>query len=75
MRIAFLAWESLHSVVVGGIAPVVTKLGAALERKGNEVHVFTRTAPGQKSYEVIDGVHYHRCDFMHEKNLIKDIVR
>lgn len=72
MRIAFLSWESLHSISVGGIAAVVTKLGAALERKGHEVHIFTRAAPGQVSYEVIDGVHYHRCAYKRNKNVIKD---
>jgi glycosyltransferase involved in cell wall biosynthesis len=73
VRIAFLSWESLHSVYAGGIAEVVTKLAAALERKGNEVHVFTRAGPGQKSYEMIDGVHYHRCTYKHEKYIIDDM--
>lgn len=63
MRIAFFSWESLHSIPVGGISPHVTELAAALERKGNEVHVFTRMGPNQKVYEVIHGVHYHRCPF------------
>ena len=61
MRIAFFAWESLHSVAVGGIAPHVTELAAGLERRGHEVHVFVRLGQGQSTYEVIDGVHYHRC--------------
>jgi len=74
MRIGLFSWESLHSIPVGGIAVVVTELAAALQRKGNEVHVFTRIGPNQKIYEVIDGVHYHRCpfgfnhDFIHEMN-------
>ena len=58
MRIALLSWESLHSIAVGGVAAHVTELAAALQRAGNEVHVFTRMGSGQRHYEVIDGVHY-----------------
>jgi hypothetical protein len=36
VKIAFLAWESLHSIPVGGVAAHVTELAAALERKGHE---------------------------------------
>ena len=74
MRIALLSWESLHSVSVGGVAAHVTELAAALERRGHEVHVFVRLGEGQPTYEVIDGVHYHRCpidlhpDFVTEMN-------
>lgn len=74
MRIALLAWESLHSVAVGGVAVHVTELGAALERRGHEVHVFVRLGQGQTTYARIDGVHYHRCpielnpDFVEEMN-------
>ncbi|MGC4066051.1 MAG: glycosyltransferase family 4 protein [Polyangiaceae bacterium] len=32
----------------------------ALERRGHEVHVFARIGEGQRVYDVIDGVHYHR---------------
>jgi len=63
MKIALLSWESLHSIPVGGVAAHVTELGAALERKGHEVHVFTRMGHGQSPYDRIDGVHYHRCTF------------
>ncbi len=70
MRIALLSWESLHSIPVGGVAVHVTELGAALERKGHEVHIFTRIGPGQRPYDRIDGVHYHRCPF----NLNPDFV-
>ncbi len=62
MRIALFSWDSLHSIAVGGVAPHVTELAAALQRAGNEVHVFTRMENGQIHYEVIDGV-YHRCTF------------
>ena len=61
MRIAFLSWESLHSISIGGVAVHVTELAAALERRGHEVHVFTRLGAWQSIYEIIDGVHYHRC--------------
>ncbi|MEM7821399.1 MAG: glycosyltransferase family 4 protein [Candidatus Aenigmatarchaeota archaeon] len=73
MRIAIFSWESLHSISVGGLALHVTELAAALERKGNEVHVFTRIAPNQKLYEVIDDVHYHRCPFGFNSDLIQEM--
>ena len=63
MRIALLSWESLHSIAVGGVGVHVTELAAALERKGHEVHVFTRMGHRQVHYERIDAVHYHRCPF------------
>ncbi len=61
MRIAFFAWESLHSIAVGGLARHVTELAAALERRGHEIHVYCRPGEEQQVHEVIDGVHYHRC--------------
>jgi glycosyltransferase involved in cell wall biosynthesis len=63
MRIALLSWESLHSVAVGGVAVHVTELAAALERRGHEIHVFTRRGYGQSDHDRIHGVHYHRCDY------------
>ncbi|NMC61603.1 MAG: glycosyltransferase family 4 protein [SAR324 cluster bacterium] len=74
MKIAILSWESLHSIAVGGVAQHVTELAAALERRGHEVHVFVRTGQGQNRYDLIHGVHYHRCpidlnpDFVTEMN-------
>ncbi len=74
MRIAFFAWESLHSITVGSVATHVTELAAGLERRGHEVHVFARLGKDQTTYSVIDGVHYHRCpielnpDFVTEMN-------
>lgn len=68
-----LCWESLHSHYVGGVAVVVTELAAVLERKGHEVHIFTRMAYGQHHYEQIDGVHYHRCPFQLNYNFIEEI--
>jgi glycosyltransferase involved in cell wall biosynthesis len=74
MNIAMYAWESLHSVAVGGVAVHVTELAAALERRGHEVHVFARLGEGQDTLARIDGVYYHRCpiplhpDFVYEMN-------
>src|SRR5690348_4197571 len=73
MRIALLSWESLHSIAIGGVAAHVTELAAALERKGNEVHVFTRIGPGQRQYERIEGVHYHRCPFALNRDFVNEI--
>lgn len=73
MRIALLSWESLHSIAVGGVAAHVTELGAALERKGHEVHVFTRMGVGQAQYQRIDGVHYHRCPFALNGDFVNEI--
>lgn len=73
MRIGLFSWESLYSIPVGGLAVVITELAAALQRKGNEVHVFTRIGPNQKMYEVIDGVHYHRCPFNFSSDFINEM--
>lgn len=72
MRIALLSWESLHSIAVGGVAAHVTELGAALERKGHEVHIFTRMGSGQPKYERVDGVHYHRCPFELNRDFVNE---
>ena len=73
MRIAMLSWESLHSITVGGVSAHVTELAAALERKGHEVHVFTRMGHGQSHYDLIDRVHYHRCAFQLNYDFILEI--
>jgi len=73
MRIALLTWESLHSIPVGGVAAHVTELAAALERKGHDVHVFTRMGPGQAHYELIHGVQYHRCPFPWNPDFVTEI--
>jgi glycogen synthase len=74
MRIAMLSWESLHSVAVGGVAVHVTELAAALERKGHEVHVFTRMRwPGDWQYHRIDGVHYHRVPYAGAPDIVDDV--
>jgi len=73
MKVALLAWESLHSIPVGGVAAHVTELAAALERKGHDVHVFTRMGPGQAHYELIHGVQYHRCPFPWNSDFVTEI--
>lgn len=73
MKIAMLAWESLHSFAIGGGAVAVTELAAGLERKGHEVHVFTRQAHGQRYYDRIDGVHYHRCSYPPHDDFVEEI--
>ena len=73
MRIAMLSWESLHSHAIGGVAAHVTELAAALERRGHELHVFTRMAPGQRYHDWIDGVHYHRCAYPPHHDFVDDI--
>jgi glycogen synthase len=61
MRIAMFTWESLHSSPVGGVATHVTELAAGMERRGHEVHVFTRPGYGEGGVSRIDGVWYHYC--------------
>jgi glycogen synthase len=73
VKIALLSWESLHSIPVGGIATHVTELAAGMERQGHEVHVFTRMGRGQSHYERIHGVHYHRCPFELNPNLVDEV--
>jgi len=73
MRIAFLTWESLHSVAVGGLAAHATELAAGLQRRGHEVHVFARLGQGQPTYNVVDGVHYHRCPIQLHHDFVTEI--
>jgi glycosyltransferase involved in cell wall biosynthesis len=74
MRIALFSWEAIHSISVGGVAIHVTELACALERKGHEVHIFTRMGShDQPWYERIHGVHYHRCPFDTNPDFIEEI--
>ena len=73
MRIAMLSWESLHSIPVGGVGVHVTELAAALQRKGHEIHIYTRMGHGQREYELIEGVHYHRCPFALNGNFVDEV--
>jgi glycosyltransferase involved in cell wall biosynthesis len=70
MRIAMFSWESLHGAPVGGVATHVTELSAALQRRGHDVHVFTRPGYGSGGVSQIDGVWYHYCPH----NLIPNFV-
>ncbi|MBN1975525.1 MAG: glycosyltransferase family 4 protein [Sedimentisphaerales bacterium] len=73
MRIAILTWESLHSTAVGGVAVHASELSAALAEKGHEVHLFTRRMPNQRSHDLIDGVHYHRCTYFSHPDFVEDV--
>jgi glycosyltransferase involved in cell wall biosynthesis len=72
IRIAFFSWESLHSIKVGGMGVHVSKLAETLVRGGEEVHLFTRRGEGQDAYELIKGVHYHRCHFDYAPDFIAE---
>src|SRR5712691_10772560 len=73
MRVSMFSWETLHSHAVGGVAAHVTELAAALERRGNEVHVFTPPGYGAGSVHRIEGVWYHYCPFSRCGNFVEDI--
>ena len=73
MRIAMFSWETLHSHAVGGIAAHVTELAAALERRGHEVHVFTRPGYGSGGVSRIDGVWYHYCPHNLSRSFVDEI--
>ena len=73
MRIAMFSWETLHSHPIGGVAAHVTELGAALQRRGHEVHIFTRPAYGSGGVSRIDGVWYHHCPHSLNRNFVDEI--
>ena len=73
MKIAMFSWETLHSHAVGGIATHVTELAAALERRGHEVHLFTRPGYGSGGDHRIDGVWYHHCSHNLRPELVEEI--
>ena len=73
MRIAMFSWETLHSHAVGGVAAHVTELAAALERRGHDVHVFTRPTYGSGGTHRIDGVWYHFCPHDLRSDLIDEV--
>ncbi len=72
MRIAMLFWEFFARFPWRSCRPC-HRLAAALERKGNEVHVFTRMGPGQSHYQLIHGVHYHRCPFQLHSDFVEEV--
>lgn len=73
MRIAMFTWESLHSISVGGVSVHVSELAAALERKGHEVHVFTRSPNEESGSHVIENVYYHYCTFDLNPSFVDEI--
>ena len=73
MRIAMFSWETLHSHAVGGIAAHVTELAAALQRRGHELHVFTRPGFGSGGVSQIDGVWYHYCPHNLNRSFVDEI--
>ena len=73
MRIAMFSWETMHSTAVGGVAAHVTGLAAALQRKGHEVHVFTRPGYGGSSVHQIDGVWHHYCAHALNSDFVSEI--
>ncbi len=72
MRIAMFSWETLHSNSVGGIAAHVTELAAALQRRGHDIHVFTRPGYGSGGVWQIDNVWYHYCPHNLKPNLVDE---
>ncbi len=74
MRLAFLSWEAKHAVPVGGVGVHVSDLAAALARQGHEVHVFTRLGKGQRLFDDVFGVFYHRCPFEPRDNFVDEMA-
>jgi glycosyltransferase involved in cell wall biosynthesis len=72
MRIAMFSWEALHGAFVGGVATHVTELSAALQRRGHDVHVFTRPGYGSGGVRNIDGVWYHYCPHNLNSNFVAE---
>jgi glycosyltransferase involved in cell wall biosynthesis len=73
VKVALFSWETLHSISVGGVGVHVTELAAGLQRRGHEVHVFTRQGAGQGLYDDIHGVHYHRCPFALSSSFVDEV--
>lgn len=70
MRIAILCWESVHSVMAGGLAVVVSRHAEWLAKQGHDVHLFTRQGEGQSECEFINEHYYQRCVFDPGQNLL-----
>jgi len=67
------SWEALHGWAVGGVAAHVTELAAALQRRGHEVHVFTRPGYGTGAVWQIDGVWYHWCPHNLNRSFVDEV--
>ena len=75
MRIARLSGESIDSVAVGGLAPQVSELAVAFQRRGHDVDVFTRIGPKQPTYEKSGGVRYRRSPYRANEDSLTDNER
>ncbi|MBC8236026.1 glycosyltransferase family 4 protein [bacterium] len=73
MKIAILSAESMYSIPISSVALQVSGLATALQKLGNEVHVFTLRGVGQGDYQLYSGVHYHRCSFDSDGNLTDQV--
>jgi glycogen synthase len=73
MKIAMLAWETLHPLSVGSMALHVSELADALHSKGHEVHIFTRPAYDGEGIRLVNGVIYHHCGFDSNSDFIEEI--
>lgn len=51
----------------------MTELAAALQRRGHEVHVFTRPGYGSGGVWPIDGVWYHYCPHNLSRSLVDEV--
>eukprot|EP00931_Biecheleriopsis_adriatica_P086757 TRINITY_DN61354_c0_g1_i1.p1 TRINITY_DN61354_c0_g1~~TRINITY_DN61354_c0_g1_i1.p1 ORF type:complete len:1120 (+),score=261.27 TRINITY_DN61354_c0_g1_i1:54-3413(+) len=71
LKIAMLAWETLHTIAVGGVAPHVTELAGALHGAGHEVHIFTRAQGMMHDHEIL-GVHYHEVTYNTAGCIVQD---
>lgn len=57
-----LAWESLYSIKVSGLAPIVSELAEALAKRGHNVHIFIFLG-NLDGRSKINNVYYHRICF------------
>jgi len=73
LKIAFLSWETLHTIAAGGVAPHVTELGAALLRAGHEMHIFTRSTTTGTWEHPVWGVTYHEVSFGTSSDFVQEI--
>lgn len=64
--------ETLHTIAVGGVAPHVTELSAALHAAGHEVHIFTRAQGAGMDHEIL-GVHYHEVTYDKHSCMVQDV--
>jgi glycosyltransferase involved in cell wall biosynthesis len=63
----------MYSIPISNVALQVSELAIALQKLGNEVHVFTLRGLGQEHYQLCSGVHYHRCPFDSDGNLAAQV--